>query len=124
MGDRAMRESGFDPVNPLRTVLWRDASFCAGVPEQPAVSLRARYGALCAFAGECDGAAQLGQRAQARNAAIHRYLWRAKEGVFADYDFVHAQASNYAFITSLYPLWAGVASREEAKQDGGEAESV
>jgi alpha,alpha-trehalase len=56
------------------------------------------------------------RRAKARNAAIHRYLWRAKDGVFADYDFVHARSSSYAYISSLYPLWAGEATREEAKQ--------
>jgi len=47
------------------------------------------------------------KNAKARNAAIHRYLWRAKEGVFADYDFVHGKSSSYAYISSLYPLWAG-----------------
>jgi alpha,alpha-trehalase len=47
---------------------------------------------------------------------MHRYLWRAKDGVFADWDYMHARSSNYAFVTSLYPLWTGVASREEAKQ--------
>ena len=56
------------------------------------------------------------RRAQRRNAAIHRYLWRPREGVFADWDFVHARPNEYAYITSLYPLWAGVATREEARQ--------
>jgi alpha,alpha-trehalase len=56
------------------------------------------------------------RRAKVRNAAIHRYLWRPKEGVYADYDFVQRQASSYAYITSLYPLWAGVTTRQEAKQ--------
>jgi alpha,alpha-trehalase len=56
------------------------------------------------------------RRAKVRNAAIHYYMWRPKEGVFADYDFVHRKPSTYAYITSLYPLWAGVATREEAKQ--------
>jgi alpha,alpha-trehalase len=60
---------------------------------------------------------QLWQRkAKARLAAIERYLWRPREGVFADYDFVHARPSSYAYITSLYPLWAGVAAREQASQ--------
>ncbi len=54
------------------------------------------------------------RRANARAAAMQRYLWLPKEGVFADYDFVRGKASNYAFIASLYPLWAGVATREEA----------
>jgi len=56
------------------------------------------------------------RRAQSRSAAIHKYLWRPKEGIFADWDFTKARSSGYAFITSMYPLWAGVASREEARQ--------
>jgi alpha,alpha-trehalase len=36
--------------------------------------------------------------------------------VFADWDFVHSRPDEYAYITSLYPLWAGVATREEARQ--------
>jgi alpha,alpha-trehalase len=54
------------------------------------------------------------RRANARAAAIERYLWHSKEGVFADYDFVRNKPSSYAFLTSLYPLWAGVATRAQA----------
>jgi len=47
---------------------------------------------------------------------MQRYLWDAKDGVFDDYDFYHARRSTYAYISSLYPLWAGVATREQAQQ--------
>lgn len=47
---------------------------------------------------------------------MQRYLWRPKDGVFADYDFVRHQPSTYAYISSLYPLWAGNAQREQARQ--------
>ena len=50
-----------------------------------------------------------------RAAAINRYLWQPKQGVFADYDFIRGKPSSYAFITSLYPLWAGVATREQSR---------
>ncbi len=36
--------------------------------------------------------------------------------MFADYDFVHGRSSSYAYISSLYPLWTGVAARDEAKR--------
>ena len=65
--------------------------------------------------GKPQDALRWDRRASARATAIQRYLWQPKEGVFADYDFMHAKASSYAFITSLYPLWSGVATREEAK---------
>ena len=36
--------------------------------------------------------------------------------MFEDFDFMHSKPnSTYAYITSLYPLWAGVATKEEAK---------
>ena len=115
-GDRAMRESGFDtsdrfgpsPAQPkttrpgLNCLLYRyerDLEHFAhllGLPMTP-----------------CSGTAA----PRSRNAAIHRYLWRPGEGVFTDYDFVHSRKpSTYAFVTWLYPLWAGVATREEANR--------
>jgi alpha,alpha-trehalase len=61
-------------------------------------------------------AQQWDRRAKARYAAMQRYLWRPGEGVFEDYDFTRARPSSYAYITSLYPLWAGVATREQAAE--------
>ena len=114
-GDRAMRESGFDTSD-------RFGPFSGATEDYAPVDLNCllyRYERdLEHFAyllGKGREAQLWNRRAQARNDAIHRYLWRAKEGVFADWDFVHARPSNYAFITSLYPLWTGVATRGEAK---------
>jgi len=66
--------------------------------------------------GKPADAAMWDKRALRRDAAIHRYLWWPREGVFADYNFMRGLPSEYAYITSLYPLWAGVATREEAQQ--------
>ena len=121
-GDRAMRESGFDTSD-------RFGPFSGATEDYAPVGLNCllyRYERdlehLAHLLGKPHDAMQWDRRAQARNAAIQRYLWRPSEGVFADWDFVHARASNYAFITSLYPLWAGVATREEAEIDGREAQ--
>ena len=69
---------------------------------------------LALLLGNARDAAHWDRRSQQRAAAIQRYLWRQKDGVFADFDFVHARTSSYAYITSLYPLWAGFATREQA----------
>jgi alpha,alpha-trehalase len=115
-GDRAMRESGFDPsfrFGPFDGATEHYAPVCLN-------SLLYRYEQdLSHFAhllAKPADAAHWQRGALARSVAIHRYLWQSKEGVFADYDFFHAKASTYAYISSLYPLWAGVATREEAKQ--------
>ena len=114
-GDRAMRESGFDPSNrfgPFSGETHHFAPVCLN-------SLLYRYERdmehFALLLGKPQEAQMWGRRAQKRNAAIHRYLWRPREGVFADWDFTHSRPDEYAYISSLYPLWAGVATREEAK---------
>lgn len=116
VGDRAMRESGFDPsfrFGPFDGATENYAPVCLN-------SLLYRYerdlSHLAHLIGNPADATRWNRRAMARAAAMQRYLWRPSEGVFEDYDFVHAKPSSYAYITSLYPLWAGVATREEAKQ--------
>jgi alpha,alpha-trehalase len=116
VGDRAMRESGFDPsfrFGPFSGSTHHFAPVCLN-------SLLYRYERdlqhIALVLGKGTEAARWGKKAQMRNAAIHRYLWKPQQGVFGDYDFLRHKSSDYAYISSLYPLWAGVASREEAKK--------
>jgi len=116
VGDRAMRESGYDPSNrfgPFSGATHHFAPVCLN-------SLLHRYeqdmAHFAAILGKKSEAAEWTHRAAARSAAMHRYLWLAKEGRFADYDFLHHKSNSYAYITSLYPLWGHVATHEEAKQ--------
>jgi alpha,alpha-trehalase len=116
LGDRAMRESGFDTgfrFGPFDGDTHHFAPVCLN-------SLLFRYERdlehLALLLGKPRDATLWERHAKARYTAIQRYLWRPKEGVFADFDFVHAKPSSYAYITSLYPLWAGIATREEARQ--------
>ncbi len=116
LGDRAMRESGFDPSNrfgPFSGETHHFAPVCLN-------SLLYRYERdmehIAHVLGKAADAARWDKRAQARNTAIHRYLWRAQEGMFEDYDFIHGRPNTYAYIAQLYPLWGGEATREEAKQ--------
>jgi alpha,alpha-trehalase len=116
LGDRAMRESGFDPsfrFGPFDGATHHYAPVCLN-------SLLYRYERdldhLAHLLALPKDASDWDRRAKKRDAAIQRYLWQPKEGVFADYDFVRQRASTYAYISSLYPLWAGVATREQAQQ--------
>jgi alpha,alpha-trehalase len=114
LGDRAVRESGFDTSNrfgPFSGDTHHYAPVCLN-------SLLYRYERdlehLALLLGNAQDAAHWDRRSQARAAAIQRYLWRPKDGVFADFDFVHARTSSYAYITSFYPLWAGYPTRDQA----------
>src|SRR5579863_6933491 len=116
LGDRAMRESGFDPSNrfgPFSGQTHHFAPVCLN-------SLLYRYerdmAHIAHLLGMAKDAAGWDKRAQARNFAIHKYLWRAGDGMFEDYDFLHSRSNTYAYIAQLYPLFGGEATREEAKQ--------
>jgi alpha,alpha-trehalase len=41
-------------------------------------------------------------------------MWDAGDGLYYDYNFVHKTARRYPFLTTFYPLWAGIATREQA----------
>lgn len=116
IGDRAMRESGFDPS-------FRFGPFSGATEEYAPVDLNCllyRYERdmehFALLLAKPHDAQRWNARAVARDSAIHYYLWRPGEGVFSDYDFVHHRPSNYAFIASLFPLWTGAATHDEARQ--------
>ncbi len=116
VGDRAMRESGFDPsfrFGPFSGAAHHYAPVCLN-------SLLYRYerdlAHIAHLLAKPKDALHWNHRADLRTAAMQRYMWRPKEGVFADFDYTHARTSTCAYITSLYPLWAGVATREQAAE--------
>ncbi len=41
-------------------------------------------------------------------------MWDDQAGLYFDYDFVTKQLRHYPFLTTFYPLWAGIASKEQA----------
>jgi alpha,alpha-trehalase len=115
-GDRSMRESGFDPSN-------RFGPFSVDIVHHAPVCLNALLyvmeadGAEIAEAlGRPDEARRWRERAQARRAAVDRYLWDEASGLYLDYDFRAGARRRYEFATTFYPLWAGLASPEQARR--------
>ena len=113
-GDRAMRESGFDPsfrFGPFSGSTDRYAPVCLN-------SLLYKYERdmehFATLLGRTAEATQWNRRAIARRAAINKYLWNASTGMFYDYDFTTRQGSTYNYITAFYPLWAGLATTQQA----------
>ncbi|MCU1225319.1 MAG: Alpha,alpha-trehalase [Edaphobacter sp.] len=113
-GDRAMRESGFDPS-------FRFGPFSGSTDHYAPVCLNSllykyerdmeRFATLL---GRTAEASQWKRRAIARRNAINKYLWSPDAGMFYDYDFVAGQRSTYNYITAFYPLWAGLATPQQA----------
>jgi alpha,alpha-trehalase len=113
--DRSMRESGFD-------VTFRFGPFGAETHHYAPVCLNSLLykaeqdlAALARQVGHSEDAIFWDQQASARRAAINRYLWDGKAGMFFDYDFERGVRSSYVYATTVYPLWAGLASDEQAR---------
>jgi len=114
-GDRSMRESGFD-------VTFRFGPFGAETQHYAPVGLNSLLyktekdlEEMCLLLGRKDEAKRWEEKSQARRARITKYLWDEKRGMFFDYNFETHKRSTYDYATTFYPLWAGLASREQAR---------
>lgn len=113
-GDRSMRESGFDPSDRFGPfdldIIHYDPvclnSLLYAMEKQTAEILRAIGRSAEAPAWEA--------RARDRAQRINRLMWDERDGLYYDYDFVHKQVRRYPFLTTFYPLWAGIASQDQA----------
>lgn len=54
------------------------------------------------------------RRAQLRKEAIDEYLWNEKKGWYMDYNFHHHWQTNFLSLAGVFPLYAGIASDEQA----------
>ena len=114
-GDRSMRESGYD-------ISFRFGPYGAGTQNFAPVCLNSLLykterdleqmsGAL----GNDEDARKWNRLAAERKAQIDKYLWDEQRGMYFDYNFVKQQRSTYEYVTVFYPLWAGLASPDQAK---------
>lgn len=112
-GDRAMRESGYDPsfrFGPFSGSTHHYAPICLN-------SLLYKYERDLAWMadelGKVEEAKEWNAQADARKAAINKYLWNASEGMYFDYDYMTNKQSTYRYLTTFYPLWAGLADEQQ-----------
>ncbi|HKR76963.1 MAG TPA: trehalase family glycosidase [Rhodanobacter sp.] len=115
LGDRAMRESGFDTD-------FHFGPFAGSTHHYAPVGLNSlvyRYERdLHDFAtalGKTADATRWQQAAAARKAAMDKYLWQPAQGRYMDYDLVAGKPSTDPYLTMFYPLWAGAASAKQAQ---------
>jgi alpha,alpha-trehalase len=118
-GDRSMRESGFD-------VSFHNGPFNASTHHYAAVDLNSLLyktetdlERISTSLGRPAEAKRWRERATRRRELVDRYLWDAERGMYFDYDFVAGKRSTYEYATTFYPLWAGLASPEQARAVAG-----
>jgi alpha,alpha-trehalase len=113
-GDRSMRESGFDVsfrFGPFSAETHHFAPSCLNSLLYKTEKDLERIGSL--LGRQKDAEAWKG-KAVNRQQRIQKYLWDAKRGLYFDYNFMTHNLSSYEYATTFYPLWAGLASKEQA----------
>ena len=55
------------------------------------------------------------EKANIRKELLSKYCWSEERNLFLDYDFVNQRHSKVACVTSFYPMWAGMATPEQAE---------
>jgi alpha,alpha-trehalase len=114
-GDRSMRESGFDVTfrfGPYGDETHLYAPICLN---SLLYKTELDLADISTLLGKKSEAQQWEQKAMQRRANVDKYLWDAKAGLFYDYNFQTRTRSSYDFATTFYPLWAGLATKEQAK---------
>jgi alpha,alpha-trehalase len=114
-GDRSDRESGFDITFRFGPFAGQTHHFAAVCLNSLLYKTEQDLAQLSVAAGHPDDAPRWKQRAAARKAAIDKYLWNAKAGMYFDFDTVRNAQSTYVYASTFYPLWAGLASPEQAR---------
>lgn len=116
MGDRSVRESGFDISNKF-------GAFGADITHYAPVDLNTLLyqmemdiAHIYQIMNQPDQSAIWAQKAKKRAALINQYLWDNALGYYFDYNFVTHQTRPYIFPTTFYPLWAGIANQTQAQR--------
>lgn len=75
--------------------------FCRGTPYTP---------------GELLSSAAWDRRAKRRKLMVDKLMWNEEEGMFFDYDTVKQERCTYESSTTLWALWAGIATPNQAAE--------
>jgi alpha,alpha-trehalase len=115
-GDRSMRESGFDPSG-------RFGPFSIDIIHYNPVCLNSllyvmetQIAEIMQTLNRSSDANIWRRRAEDRATRINQLLWDPRDGLYYDYEFVRGRIRRYPFLTTFYPLWAGIASRAQAER--------
>src|SRR5205085_7112199 len=113
-GDRAMRASGFDTSNRFGAFGSDTISYNPVCLNSLLYKMELDLAHMSTLLGRAEDAARFTTLARERAARINRLMWNQDRGLYFDYHVPSGQQSRYAFATTFFPLWAGLATREQA----------
>jgi len=115
-GDRAMRESGYDisfRFGPYGAATHHFAPVCLNSLLYKSEQDLAHMSELLGRKGDAEEWQKL---AAQRRDLIQKYLWDEGRGLYFDFDFQSQVQSSYEYVTTFVPMWAGVATQEQARE--------
>jgi len=118
--DRAMRESGHDTsyrlegrcadlvTVDLNSLLYKIETDIAAIIQNEF------SGTFKTNSGNIERSTTWEEKAAKRKELVRKYLWNEQQGMYFDYNFKEQKQTGYVAATTCYPLWAKLASKEEA----------
>jgi len=114
-GDRSVRESGYDVSFRFGPFGSRTQYFAPVCLNSLLYKSEKDLETISRILGKAEDTARWHERASQRKELIQKYLWDPRRGMFFDYDFERGARSTYDYVTTYFPLWAGIATPEQAR---------
>jgi alpha,alpha-trehalase len=114
-GDRSMRESGFDVSFRFGPHGARTHHFAPVCLNSLLYKTEKDLEQIAETLGRKQDAEEWRKRAEERKERIQKYLWDDQRGMYFDYDLDKQQRSAYEYVTTFYPMWAGIATPDQAR---------
>ncbi|MEO5896346.1 MAG: trehalase family glycosidase [Vicinamibacterales bacterium] len=113
-GDRSMRESGFDPSNRFGPFSIDIIHYLPVCLNSLLYQMEVDTAELVETLGDRTAAETWRARAATRKDRINALLWDEQAGLYFDYSFQTKRRRAYEFATTFYPLWVGIAGKDQA----------
>ena len=114
--DRAVRESGFDLSNKF-------GLFGADIQDYIPVSLNSllfltekNLAYIFEILDQEPEKSFWENRASHRKTLINKYCWNEDDGLYYDYNFIKKEQRKYTYATTIYPLYVGISSANQANK--------
>jgi alpha,alpha-trehalase len=114
-GDRAMRESGYDVSFRFGPHGVRTHHFAPVCLNSLLYKTEKDLEQISGILKRDEESEEWKKRAADRKERIQKYLWDSERGMYFDYDVENQKRSNYEYVTTFFPLWAGIPSQEQAR---------
>ncbi len=113
-GDRSMRESGFDVSSRFGPYSGYTHHYAPVCLNSLLYQTERNLQEIAELIGKPGAAREWSDLAQLRSVRMNKLMWNAKKGMFFDWNFTENKQSDYLYATTFYPLWVGLATKEQA----------